>query len=336
MDKLKIDLKDALGKKGKAAIDLMETAKKSVVKLADQNDDGELNLKDAVIVGDTLGSVAKNTANAIKDGIEGKSRKKEQKLLKPIFSEDLDSAEFYMSKLIHITDIDKKRAESEVCKGAIGFMSMQKELKIVNLFQNKIDDFGLTFYPDQDSEVYYVDPSNRNSYIALDDYFNYLKVARINELQRIAQTLGARHFKVTYKEQKISFSNRVIRGKANVKLGKDTLSAEAERDLSSTGVSKVEIAAEMECPGHLPVEPQLQYLQKDPSIQTLISLRMNQNAPLTHQKVTLKFSNSSGIKEKDAVKIDAALRSMKVSGNTTVTNEVKNEERRFFEYEIDF
>ena len=63
---------------------------------------------------------------------------------------------------------------------------------------------------------------------------------------------------------------------------------------------------------------------------------MDKNSPMMHQKYTLKLSNSSGIKEKDAVRIDAALKAMKISGNTTVTSEVRNESRRFFEYEIDF
>ena len=50
----------------------------------------------------------------------------------------------------------------------------------------------------------------------------------------------------------------------------------------------------------------------------------------------LKLSNTSGLKEKDAVKIDAILKGLKCSGNTTVESEVKNEARRFLEYDIRF
>lgn len=63
---------------------------------------------------------------------------------------------------------------------------------------------------------------------------------------------------------------------------------------------------------------------------------MDKASPLTHQKYTLKLSNSSGIKESDAIKIDAALKSMKICGNTTIVSEVQSEARKFFEYEIDF
>ena len=82
--------------------------------------------------------------------------------------------------------------------------------------------------------------------------------------------------------------------------------------------------------------PKLYYMQREQSIQNLIAMRMDEASPLTHQKFTLKLSNSSGIKEKDAIRIDAALKAMKISGNTTVINEVRNESRRFFEYEISF
>lgn len=66
--------------------------------------------------------------------------------------EDLEGVN--MPHFIRVTERDKKRAESEVCQGAIGYWS------------------------------------------------DYLKQVRISELQKIAQDLGAKHFRVTYKEEK--------------------------------------------------------------------------------------------------------------------------------------
>lgn len=57
---------------------------------------------------------------------------------------------------------------------------------------------------------------------------------------------------------------------------------------------------------------------------------------MTHQKFVLNLSTSSGIKEKDAAKIDAAFSAMKLSGNAIVTEEVRNEDLRQLEYEIVF
>lgn len=320
----------------KSVKSLWEKAKAAIVKAVDQNNDGSFDMKDVSALAETIGTAAKNTANTVKTSVEEKNRELERKMLQPIFTEDLDSADFLLSKLVRITNIDKKRAESEVCAGSIGFISDQKDLRIVHIFKDKLDSYGLHFYPDTDCELYYVDPSDRDKYIALDDYFSYLKVARVNELQKIAQDLGAKHFRVTYKEQKTTFSGNAVKVKANGKSAGDSVTADAEHDLASTAVSTVEVAAEMDCPGHAPVEPKVYYLQREPSIQSLIALRMDKDSPISHQKYTLKLSNSSGIKEKDAIKIDAALKAMKISGNTTVTSEVRNESRRFFEYEIDF
>ena len=60
------------------------------------------------------------------------------------------------------------------------FLSDKGGLRVVNIFKDSLDVFGL-----------------------------YLKMIRINELQRSAQDLGAKHFKVTYKEERTSFSERV-------------------------------------------------------------------------------------------------------------------------------
>ena len=324
-------LDSRIDKPDKPVANWFDRAKKTVISAVDQNNDGEFNMKDVAAMAEAIGGAAKKVAVAAKDSAGARAHEQELKTLCPIFRNDLDSTNFLMTKLIRITEIDKRRQESEVCKGSIGHMSVQKEMKIINIYRNNVDIFGLTFYPDMDGEVYYVDPFDRKRYIALDDYFRYLKEARINELQKIAQDLGATHFRVTYKEQQVAQATQ--KRKVNVK---SPVTADVQREASATAFSTVEIAAEMTCPGHAPIKPQLMYLQKEPSIQSLITLRMDTESPITHQKYTLKLSNSSGIKENDAIKIDAALKSMKCSGYATVTTEAQKEANRFFEYEIDF
>lgn len=315
------------------SVSFWRKAKDSIIKVVDQNNDGSFDMKDVSVLAESIGSTAKNVANTVMVNAEEKSREMERKQLRPIFETDLDSTDFLLSKLIRITEIDKKRAESDVCAGSIGFISAQKDYSFVNIFKNHVSSFGLTFYPDMDCELYYVDPCDRDRYIALDEYFSYLKIARVNELQKIAQDLGAKHFRVTYKEHKKTFSSASIKAKASAQKVRNVT---GERDQLATDASTIEVAAEMNCLGHTPTKPTLHYLQRDPSIEALINLRMDESSPIMHQKYTLNFSNTSGIKEKDAIKIDSALKSLKISGNTTVTNEVRNESRRFFEYEIDF
>ena len=332
MEVKKINLGEAAIGAGKNAKAFLGKTKDTINKARDQNGDGSFDFKDVSAMADSIGNAAQNAANAMRDNAEARNREKERKALQPVFLEDLDSTDFTLSKLIRAVDIDKKHAESEVCKGSVGFISEQKELRIVNIYKNMIGAFGISLYPDADSEIYYIDPSDRDKYIALDDYFGYLKIARVNELQKIAQDLGAKHFRVTYREKKASITKNDMKAKGNVRAG----AAEAERNLSISDNSNIEVAAEMQCLGHAPIEPKLLYLRGEPSIQSLIALRMDKNSQMFHQEFSLKLSNSSGIKEKDAVKIDAALKAMKISGNTTVVSEAQSESRRFFEYEVDF
>ncbi len=318
---------------GKNAKDLLEKSRNMAVHAADQNDDGKLDLKDVSLIAESVGNTMKKGTQVVRKTAEEKARMLELKTLQPIFAESLNDADFYIPKFIRIVERDKKRAESDVCKGSIGYVSDQKGLHIVNVFRDSIDAFGLTFYPDCDSEFYYVDPSDRNGYIALNDYFSHLKLVRINELQKLAQDLGAKYFKVTYKEEKISLSEKKVNAKADAKT---VASGEVDYSYTDKKFSTVEVAAEMKFPGHGPVRPQLKYLVNDESIKTLISMRMDEKAPLLHQKFMLKLSNSSGLKESEAIKIDAVLRGMKCSGNTSVVSEVQNESRRYLEYEIEF
>lgn len=318
------------------ASDVMKTGKNLIdnaIQSADQNDDGKFDMEDVSVIAKSVGNSVKQGTIALKGSVDEQVRLLELKTLQPIFPDALDSTEFLMPKFIRVADRDKRHAESEVCQGSIGYTSNSKGFQYVNIFRDSIDYFGLMFYPDSDYEFYYVDPSDRDRYVALDEYFSYLKIARVNELQKIAQDLGAKYFKVTYKEEQTSFSEKKMKGHANIK---GIATADAEHNSMEKKYSTVEIAAEMEFPGHAPIKPQLKYMQRDPSIQTLVAMRMDENAPLLNQKYMLKMSNSSGMKEADAAKIDGVLKGMKISGNATVSSEAKNEARRYLEYEIKF
>ena len=322
-----------LGQAKKGALGVLEKTKSAIAKVADQNDDEKFDMQDVSLVASKVGESVKNGAAALKESAEERTRALELKSLQPIFAEVLDERDFVLPKFIRVANRDKKRAESQVCKGSIGYYSDPKGLRLVNIFRDNLEMFNLVFFPDCNSEFYYVDPIDKNRYIALDDYFNYLKVERISELQRLAQSLGAKHFRVTYKEEKTSVAEKNIKANINVQ---GVAAGNGERNLSETKFDTIEIAADMECPGHAPNRPDLKYLQKDPAIRTLIDMRMDEHSPLSHQKFMLKLSNSSGLKESDAVKIDAVLKSMRFTGNTSIVSEARNEARRYFEYEIDF
>lgn len=327
--KLKENMSNFTKNVGKAAKEFAETA----VLAADQNDDGKLDFDDVSAMAESVGKGMKKSLDFAKTSLEEKNKIFEQKTLQPIFTETLYDANFSMPKFVRIVERDKRYIESEVCQGSIGYNSEQKELKMVNIFTDSVDTFGLIFYPDTESEFYYVDPVERDRYIALDEYFSYLKIARVNELQKLAQDLGAKYFKVTFKEEQSSLSEKKVKlhTKAAAFNTNDASHEAAEKKYLSLG-----IAAENSFSGHPPIQPQLKYLQRDPSIQNLIAMRMDENGEMFRQSLMINMSKSSGMKETDAVKIDAVLKGLKCSGSTTVESQAKNEAKRYFEYEIEF
>ena len=343
MAKDKRDLRSFVQSAGKTASDLLDKTKGAAQTFIDDHELDDIDAEDISAAADKAVRAVGKTASSVYEGVKSGSTQLSEKLvqarleadrknLRPIFADDIATSSFSLSKLIRLTQMDRKRAASEACQGSIGYDSSPKDVRVVNLYTDHLDSFGLTFYPDAGSEIYYVDPANSSNYIALEEYFHYMKVVRIAELQKLAQDLGAKFFRVTYKEEQRTLTRQIAVGKLSVK-GYGSASAEKERE-SRSAVS-AEIAAEMQLPGHEPIEPTLVYLSKDPAIQSLISLRMSPN-PITHQKLIIHLSNSSGMKESEAAKIDAALGAMKCSGHASIMNEAQNESRRYLEYEIDF
>ena len=311
MEKKKVLKPIAVNPKAKKQI---EKAAKDVAKFADKTKEKAIEAGQAAI-----------------EAAEKGKQDLDLRILQPIFSTDLSNVE--LPKLIRIEDRTKKFIDNPVCEGSIGRSSQPKGVQLVSIFNDSIDAFGLTFYPDCESEFYYVDPSDEHRYIALDDYFTHLKEARVNELEIIAQDLGAKHFKVTYKEEKKSFTKK--KGNAKLKV-KKVVEADAKHESTEKNFVGFKIAAESYFPGHDPKVPELHYWEKDSKIQALITGRMDKDNPLLRKTYTLEMSKNSGMKESDAAKIDGVLKALKCTGNATLESEAQNESRRYLEYQIEF
>ena len=316
--------------------DGIDDARAKVVKAVDGAEISERvsDLGDAAVgKAKELEDAALETAHDVAVKMDEMKRQWDLKRLKPIFTRDLNGMQY--SRLVRIVERDKK-FDIEVCRGSIGYWATCKGERWMNIFKDSVNKFGLNFYPYEDVNFYYVDPTNKDNYIVLDEYFDRLKQARVNELQKIAQDLGAKKFRVTYMREKSSLIKKKWNGKADGKAKDGDGTVSAEVDKLAKQYDKVEIEAENSFPGHEPVEPHVRYLKYDQNVQTLIDMRMDTKGPINHQTLSIKLSSTSGLKEKDAAKLDMILKSLKMAGNTTVLSEVQNEEKSILYYEVDF
>lgn len=341
--KKKIDFKklgEGLSEKARSGI---ETAKDSAVKAKnavsasaesfvqsiDQTGDGKFGLDDIT---------------EIKRQFQEKQRqaklKRDLNALNPIFKHNLTDGDFLLSKMVRIRQIDKKHASNQICAGSIGHETLVKDVRIITIYTDRASEWGLQFYPDINQEFYFVSPVDPNLYIAIDEFFDYLRMARIGELQRIAQDLGATFFKVTIKEKKKTLHKKSESAETSgsfLAKEKELLSASIKGEHSTTSdeLTEGEIAAQSSFEGHSPIRPKLVYYRNEPQINSLIEMRLGENV-LTQQHLSLKCARSSGITEKTAASIDAAFKTLNCTGNTTFTSEAQNETRQVFEYDIVF
>lgn len=293
--------------------------------------DKEKIVRNAEKIRNTAFSLAKKSASAAKENGIKLKEDYDTKKLQPAFVNEFKEAE--LPKIIRITEADKKHINNPVCEGSIGYYMHANGMKALNLFNDCFGELDVEFYPSVEQDVYYVDPHNPKKYISLNEYFMYSKKARIEELNRIAQDLGAKHFKVSIKTEKKVF----VEKKAQIKGGKaKVINADANVKVDKTTAERVEVASESRFKGHAPKKPELVYFATESEIKSLIEMRMKGDNPIESQTILLQYNNSSGIKKDVAMKIDSLLKKMKLGGNASVLEEVKEESRMTFEYLIEF
>ena len=133
VEKKKEDLSSAQSGAEKSAIGLIKKAKNAAVDRIDRNDDGKFDLKDLSMMKDAVKASVKDRAEIRSNRQEQKKREKELETLRPIFETDVDTPGFSLPKLIRVADMDKKHAESEVCRDSIGFVFTSGELDIITI-----------------------------------------------------------------------------------------------------------------------------------------------------------------------------------------------------------
>lgn len=261
----------------------------------------------------------------------------DRKLLNPITISEFEEVAVKSPKIIRLLETNP-HAGKEACENAIGFNSTIVKTKVLELVKGEFPEDRFTFYPNQSELIYLRNPYVENMYLSLNSYFEYIKKARIAELENIANSLGAKYVKVTYKEEEKKFVSVAREENFGVKLpkgkAKEEPSAKEEFSLSSKQLVELEIASENVFAGHNnPVRPELVYFKGDLTIEGLINAVMGDN-PTKEKKFTLKYNRNTDLSLDAAEGIDAVLGKLKIKASASVKSEVENENRLYLGYEI--
>lgn len=339
---------------------LAGSTQKSIVSAMDRNGDGKLNAADFGLDKESLkefGEKTKKTAAkaglALKTGrdklgqaISDTKTEMELKTLRPVFRDelpwlaipDVDSDDMLLNvtrvpSLVCVVGHDKRRDESVVCRGSVGYWTTIKDVEILNLYEEYAKDIGIELYPNVAQTFYYIDPYRTNCYVCLDDYFDYFKRAHVSELERLARDLGAKRFRIVFKEQKKTFVKH--KKQAEVKAA-DKKGSITHEQVSTEG-GTTEVAADITFEGcGTPREPQLVYFKNERDIEELVRARMESGNPIKSKDYHFRCSRLSGMTEKAAAKLDGVFAQLKCSGTATISSEAQRESRTELEYHIEF
>ena len=272
-----------------------------------------------------------------KENIAEKKRQDDLVKLAPIFIDDINRNNIFEKRVIRIVNYDS-RLENEVCKDSVGFYEKSDGKKIPTLYFKYAQQTGLSFYPKLSESVFVADPYERNKYIEIDEYYNYMKQVRVNELTLLAQALGAKS--VTIELKSSNSSEKSLEKSMQLKAA-NTIGASCNLQNNAGNFNSIEIWASTtfktdKADGIIATMPQLLYFKNESDISSLIQMAMSNKSKLRERKYSMKASSSSGMSVNEAISIEESLKKIKCNAGVIFSNAARNESTAILEYTIKF
>ena len=302
---------------------------------------GAASLKNAASkVGEKISVAAKDGAQVLSekkqemhDRAQIKNYEAKMKKYNPLFPEKYNDEQFNLPNMVRIVD-DAVRKDVDVCVGAIGWLSKEKDVEVMHLYDEAIEFSELQFLPTPTCDsVYYVDPHDRKTFINVDTYFSNMQQERLAELQHIAFSLGAKEYSVEMIEStyEASSSSASVNAKAHgIKAG-----GEDSRSRNMTTQSQTAAKAVFSA-GRKPTQPTLCWFAKDNNIINLINMRCSgtEEEGMTAYSFELNSSCAQTMSSATAVKIDAAVKGMGANSNFSSQSEQEHSRKMIFHIEF--
>ena len=256
----------------------------------------------------------------------------------PLFPEVYFSESFHVPNMIKIVD-DAERRGIDVCDGAIGWLGKVANTEILYLYDEAVEESGLTFVPmPQCNSVYYVDSFNRTRFIRADIICSIAHKEQVAELRHIAQMLGAKKCTIEIKETKEE-SSKVTRS-VSTEENKQLVASigegyEINNESSSNSYQEGKIVSVFEGSDE-PKVPTLKWFAYDDSIKGLIKTRLSGENLSKRENFKFSGSSTSAISQQAAYAIDSAVGGVGIKGNASVAKQMKQEINKTMYFSIEF
>lgn len=318
-----------------------ELARKVVAKVS------QTGKKGAELAVDVLGQAAeggKVIAGEIAKGVKGSVEKaradradKKFKKYNPLFWEEYSSSEFYLPNIIRIVD-DAVRRDIDVCKGAIGWRESKRDTEVLYLYDEFVNQSGLTFLPVAlCNEVYYVDSHDRKCFVKLDYIFQKTHEEKLAELEYIAYSLGAKSCTVHIEEREKKYDKKKrgleIKGQKQTMSTTESYEVEMENDILVKRSGK----SETQFKGNEKVRvPVLKWFIHDKNILNLIEYRCEQQNEITSKTLVLSGYSSATMSRQAASSIDATVAEMGLGQSYSMEDKAVKESESKIIYHLEF
>lgn len=308
-------VKKAAGKVTEKAASTAEEAKSNVAKMKDD-------------------AIAKQTER--RSSIAEKKKLNDIKKYSPIFKEDVANGELLSERFIRIVNYDS-RLENEACKDSIGFYEKTDDRKLPTLYTKYVHTLGLTFYPQMSESVFVADPCVSGKYIEIDEYYNYMKQVRVNELTVVAQALGAKSVVIELRHS----TKSIFHASADMKSSVGAYaSGNASKKAKKTKSKSIDIWASTTFNkaafSGRPTPPELLYFRNESDISSLIQMVLAKKSKVTERQYSMKAISSSGISLTEAASISGTLKKIKCNAGASFAKSAENESKSFLDYKIVF
>lgn len=256
--------------------------------------------------------------------------------LNPLFPSEYNDPEFDLPNLIVIVDEDLRKDIPE-CKGAIGWMSEDTDLEVLNLYFEAVSLSGLSFYPPATiGAAYYRDAFEDRHFINLEVFSSVVQKDKMTELRDVAFALGAKSCKLESYESMRTIQSEKKRGGAKLKLPAGSVNATVDSSEHKETSEKRSVQFEQVFEGNRkPIAPELKWFAHDREIESLINMVLSGNR-LPEYRIKLDSSASCSMSRQLASKVDASLKKLKASGSFSMEGEVSTEARQVLEFFIEF
>lgn len=264
----------------------------------------------------------------------------------PLFPEQYQDDNFHLPNIVVVVD-DAIRRDVDVCEGAIGWLSKDSGEEVLFLYDEAVSFSKIEFIPAAIcNSVYYVDHYNRNRFIQADCIFQRTLKEKIDELQHIAECVGAKRCLIRLSESTANTKTKRKTAGAggSVSVGNAEASDDAEVSISvesafsSSNSKKQYGVVTAEFRGlRLPKRPTLKWFAHDDSILHLIDTCCSGKRRVKKLSLELMGNASTTMSQSIACAIDGVMsKILNAKGHMSMKEQAKEEHQSKLFFYIEF